>query len=385
MFIRILSGCLPKSSFFLFGPRQVGKTTLLEKIPDVLKVDLLDPDEQLEFNKNPNRLRERLAAMPGIKTIIVDEIQRVPRLLDVVQSLLDRDRSLRIIMSGSSARKLRHGQANLLGGRVRRLSLHPLTAEELKGSFKLNQALAYGTLPRICVELKEADEDEARGILKSYVTTYLREEIKAEALVRSLHGFQSFLDVAASQFAQQVNLSAVSRECHVAYATVREYYSILEDTLIGFFLMAFGKSVRKRMSLAPKFYFFDNGVTRAALGTLSAPPSPIERGRLFEQWFIQEVHRLNDYGDKDFRLSFWRTSHGAEVDLLVERAGEILGAFECKSTPNVSAADLTGLRAFSETYPKTPLYVVVPAKEPRKIGDVTTLSPHHALAIIESW
>jgi predicted AAA+ superfamily ATPase len=128
-------------------------------------VDLLDPDQQLEFNKTPNRLRERLAAMPGIKTIIVDEIQRVPRLLDVVQSLIDRDRSLRVIMPGSSARKLRHGRANLLGGRVRSLNLHPLTAEDLKGSFNLNQALAYGTLPGICVELDKADEDEARGIL----------------------------------------------------------------------------------------------------------------------------------------------------------------------------------------------------------------------------
>jgi uncharacterized protein len=384
MFKRTLSGHLPKSSFFLFGPRQVGKTTLLDEIPCALRVDLLNPDEQLEFNKNPNLLRERLAAVSGIKTVIIDEIQRVPRLLDVVQSLLDRNKSLRFIMSGSSARKLRHGHANLLGGRVRSLNLHPLTAFELENEFNLNRALACGTLPRICIELKEGADDEARAILKSYVTTYLREEIKAEALVRSLHGFQSFLDVSAAQFAQQVNLTAVSRDCHVAYATVREYYSILEDTLIGFFLMPFEKSVRKRMSLAPKFYFFDNGVTRAVLGMLASPPSPIERGRLFEQWFVQEVHRLNDYGDKDFKLSFWRTSHGAEVDLIVERAGKILGAFECKSSAAVSAADLTGLKAFSETHSKTPLCVVAPVKEPRKIGEISILSPQDALSVIES-
>lgn len=368
----------------MFGPRQVGKTTLLSEIRDALRIDLLDPDEQLEFNKNPNLLRERLAATPGSKTVLIDEIQRVPRLLDVVQSLLDRNRSLRIIMSGSSARKLRHGHANLLGGRVRCLNLHPLTAEELGPAFNLNVALAYGTLPRICVELQAGSEDEARAILKSYVTTYLREEIKAEALVRSLHGFQSFLDVATGQFAQQVNLSAVSRDCHVAYATVREYYSILEDTLIGFFLFPFEKSERKRMSLAPKFYFFDNGVTRAVLGMLSAPPGPLERGRLFEQWFIQEVRRLNDYGDLDLRLSFWRTSHGAEVDLIVERAGKIIGAYECKSAAGVSAADLTGLKAFGETHPKVPLYAVAPAKEPRKIGDITILPPQNALAAIEA-
>ena len=138
------------------------------------------------------------------------------------------------------------------------------------------------------------------------------------------------------------------------------------------------------MSLAPKFYFFDNGVTRAVLGMLASPPSPMERGRLFEQWFVQEVNRLNDYGDKDLKLSFWRTSHGAEVDLIVERAGKILGAFECKSTATVSAADLTGLKAFSETHSKTPLYVVATVKEPRKIGEITVLSPKDAMAVIES-
>lgn len=384
MFKRILSGHLPKSSFFLFGPRQVGKTTLLNEVPGALKVDLLDPDEQLEFNKNPNLLRERLAAVSGIKTVIIDEIQRVPRLLDVVQSLLDRNKSLQFIMSGSSARKLRHGHANLLGGRVRCLNLHPLTAFELESEFTFSRALAYGTLPRICIELNAKAEDEARAILKSYVTTYLREEIKAEALVRSLHGFQSFLDVAAAQFAQQVNLTAVSRDCHVAYTTVREYYSILEDTLIGFFLMPFEKSIRKKMSLAPKFYFFDNGVTRAVLGMLASPPSPLERGRLFEQWFIQEVNRINDYGDKDLKLSFWRTSHGAEVDLVVERARKIIGAFECKCTTAVSAADLTGLKAFSKTHPNVPLYVVATVKEPMKIDEITVFSPQDAIAMLES-
>ncbi len=376
---------MPESSFFLFGPRQVGKTTLLSEIPDAMRFDLLDPDEQLELNKNPNVLRERLAARPDTPTVIIDEIQRVPRLLDVVQSLVDRNRALRVILSGSSARKLRHGHSNLLGGRIRCLSLHPLTAAELGDSAALNQALAYGSLPRICLELEAAANDEARGLLKSYVTTYLREEIKAEALVRSLHGFQNFLDVAASQFARQVNFSAVSRECHVAYATVREFYSVLEDTLVGFFLLPHSGSVRRRMSLAPKFYFFDNGVTRAISGSLAAPPGAIERGRLFEQWFVQEVHRLNDYLDKDFRLSFWRTSHGAEVDLVVERAGEAPAAFECKSSAGIGAADLTGLKAFQNMVPGARLHLVAPVKEPRRIGDVAVLPPLPALRMIEDF
>ncbi|MBI5525031.1 MAG: ATP-binding protein [Deltaproteobacteria bacterium] len=383
MFTRTLSRALPKSSFFLFGPRQVGKTTLLEGVPDAIRIDLLDPDEQLAFNKSPNLLRERLSAAPQRRTVVIDEIQRVPRLLDVVQSLFDHDRSLRFIMSGSSARKLRSGQANLLGGRIRTLNLHPLTAAEIGGAFRLDQALTYGTLPRVAIELGAGSHEEARAILKAYVTMYLREEIKAEALVRSLHGFQNFLDVAAAQFAEQVNFSAVSRECQVAYATVREFYSILEDTLVGFFLKPHARSERKRMSLAPKFYFFDNGVTRAALHALPAAPNPAERGRLFEQWFIQEVNRLNDYGDKDWMLSFWRTSHGAEVDLLIERAGRIIAAFESKSTPNISAADLSGLKAFSETHANVPLFVAAPVKAPRKIGDVTILDPLEALAMLE--
>jgi predicted AAA+ superfamily ATPase len=379
---RFLASRLPKSSFFLFGPRQVGKTTLCERIEGALRIDLLDPEEQLAFNKHPNLLRERVAARAPGGTVIIDEIQRVPALLDVVQSLLQASRSHRFVMSGSSARKLRHGHANLLGGRVRSVNLHPLTAGEMGALFDLEKNMTFGSLPPVCMELSEGTEAEARAILKAYVITYLREEIKAEALVRSLQGFQNFLDVAAAQFAEQVNFSSVGRECAVAYSTVREYYSILEDTLIGFFLWPFVRSERKRLSLAPKFFFFDNGITRALLGSLSAPPAPPERGRLFEQWFVQEAARLNDYAEKEWRLSFWRTSHGAEVDLVVQRAGRVLGAFECKSTAAVAAADLTGLRSFGETHPGVPLFVVAPVKAPRRIGDVLVLPPLHALGML---
>jgi predicted AAA+ superfamily ATPase len=363
---------------------RVGKTTLLRQLDSIARIDLLDPDEQMSYNKNPNQLRELLAATPGKGTVIIDEIQRAPRLLDVVQSLLDRDSSLRFIMSGSSARKLRKGHANLLGGRVRSVNLHPLTASELDEAFHLEQVLAFGTLPHVCVELSKSKKDEARALLRAYVTTYLREEIKAEALVRTLHSFQNFLDVAAAQFAEQVNFSSVGRECQVAYTTVREYYSILEDTLIGFFLWSYSRSQRKRVSSAPKFYFFDNGVTRALLGTLQDAPEAILRGRLYEQWFIQEVVRLMDYHEKEWRLSFWRTGHGAEVDLLVEHAGKILAAFECKSSSQVAARDLAGLKSFHDDHPKTPLYVVAPVKAQRKIGEVRIMPPIDALKMLDA-
>lgn len=384
MYRRYLQTRLPSRSFFLFGPRQVGKTTLLKGLKTILSVNLLDPDEQLAFNKSPNLLIERLYAASMKGTVLIDEIQKVPKLLDVVHSLMEENRELRFVMSGSSARKLRRGaSANLLGGRALYRTLHPLTFEELGQSFDLRKALSYGTLPKICSCLDEGDEDGARDLLRAYVTTYIREEIKEEAIVRNLHGFQNFLDVAARQFAEKVNLSSVGRDCHVAYTTVREYYSILEDTLIGFFLRPFSGSERKRMSLSPKFYFFDCGVTRALLGTMHDMPGPLETGRLFEQWFIQEVVRLNEYMQKDFRLSFWRTSHGAEVDLVIERGGKVFCAVEIKYRQNVSRSDTTGISSFRDSHPEVPCYLTAPVKMPLKLGDILVVRPEEMLEILK--
>lgn len=373
MLKRYLTNRFPKESFFLFGPRQTGKTTLLKEIETVFYADLLDPDEHLAYTKNPNLLKERIAALPQKGTIVIDEIQRVPMLLDVVQQILDSQKDLRLIMSGSSARKLRHGYANLLGGRAIYLTIHPLTASELEEQFKLDWVMAFGSLPKIYSCLVNGDMDLATSLLRSYVTTYIREEIKSEALVRNLQGFQNFLDVAAAQFAEQVNLLDISRECHVAYTTVREYYSILEDTLMGFFIRPYSGSERKRMSLAPKFYFFDNGVTRALLGALRDEPSPLERGRLFEQWVVQEIVRINEYEQKDWRLSFWRTSHGAEVDIIIERRKKILCAIECKCKNTISNADASGLNAFLLDRHKVPAYIVAPVKFPQRLGEIQVL------------
>ena len=379
MFNRTLSGRLPRNSFFLFGPRQVGKSTLLSGLQTIFSVNLLDVERQLEYSKNPQLLSSQLETLPSTGIILIDEIQKVPQILDVVHSWMEKNPKFQFILSGSSARKLRHGAANLLGGRALYRTLHPLTVEELGRDFKLSWALGFGTLPKIYTHLLSGEEDLARDLLRAYVITYLKEEVKAEALVRNLQGFQNFLDIAAAQFSEQVNFSDIGRACGVAYSTVREFYSILEDTLMGFVLPPYLKSERKRMSHSPKFYFFDNGVTRSLLGTLKIAPNAMELGRLFEQWFIQEVQRLNAYHQNDWKLSFWRTSHGAEVDLIVEQGRKILFAIECKYKSSVSRAELSGIKAFRETHPKTPCFVVAPVSHPLKIDGIQVLPPQQAL------
>jgi len=369
---------MPETSFFLFGPRQVGKSTFLHSEKPDLVIDLLDPELQLSYNKNPNLFRQQVDDLvPGEnKKILIDEIQRVPKLLDIVHALMEQRPDLQFILCGSSARKLRHGASNLLGGRALYRTMHPLTVDELADDFNLESVLAYGSLPKIYTTLKQNKIKEAQDFLRAYAVTYLREEIKAEALVRNLQGFQNFLDIAVAQYGEQINFSAVSRECQVALSTVREYYSILEDTLIGFFLYPYLRSQRKRMSHQPKFYFFDNGVTRSLLGSLQDSPNPLEQGRLFEQWVLQEIIRLNEYQQKDWKLSFWRTSHGAEVDLLISRGTKLLYAIECKFTKQPSTSHLSGLRSFREKNPDVPCYVVAPVSRPSRLSFARVLPPN---------
>ena len=378
MFKRTLQNRLPETSFFLFGPRQVGKSTLLHNEKPRLIIDLLDPELQLSYNKTPNLLRQQIDDFEpdGGDKILIDEIQRVPKLLDIVHSLMEQRPDLQFILCGSSARKLRHGASNLLGGRALYRTMHPLTLDELSSDFNLQWVLSYGSLPKIYSTLKQNKTKEARDFLRAYVITYLREEIKAEALVRNLQGFQNFLDVAVAQYSEQVNFSAVSRDCRVALSTVKEYYSILEDTLVGFFLYPYLKSARKLMSHQPKFYFFDNGVTRALLGSLQDPPTPLEQGRLFEQWILQEIVCLNEYDQKDWKLFFWRTSHGAEVDLLISRGTRLLYAIECKFKRQPSSSDLSGLRSFHENHPEIPCFVVSPVNQSYRLSFARILPPN---------
>lgn len=349
-------------SFFLFGPRQTGKSTWLNRLAleNTWFINLLDSETYFRYLRDPGQFgREAQARMrQGVEWVILDEVQRIPDLLNEVQNLLD-STPLRFILSGSSARKLRRGGANLLGGRALLRYLHPFTVKELGLDFDLERALRFGTLP----PLQGLDISEARDILRSYVEIYLREEIQAEGLVRNLGGFTRFLDLAAAYAGSILNYSSLGKEAGLPVKTVQSYFEVLEDTLIGFRLDAWTRSPLKRLVAHPKFYIFDNGVTNALARRLAEPLDPVSRGGLFEQFLIQETRRRFDYARADARLFYWRTNNGAEVDLVIEVNGRIVFAVEFKSRPWVSGADLSGLRSFREDWPEVPCLLVCTAPE----------------------
>jgi predicted AAA+ superfamily ATPase len=371
MYNRILQDQIPRDiSSFIFGPRQSGKTTILKKIDYKLYVNLLQTSQFVKYNREPSILYDEISALQSKGAIIIiDEIQKIPLLLDEVQRCMDDYPELIFILSGSSARKLKRGSANLLGGRAANLSLYPLTIKELGKEFDLERVLAYGSLPKISLLLAEGRIESAKTLLNSYVTTYLTEEIKAESLVRKLEYFQRFLEVAAHQFAREINMSELADQAQITASSVKNYFGILEDTLLGFFLYPFSSSIRKQLTKTPKFYFFDNGVTRAIQGVIASKPTNQESGYLFEQLMIQEVVRVNSYYSKGFKLSFWKTPHNAEVDLLLSRGNKLLLAVEFKATPFPSKRDLSGLKAFEADYPKVPTLLCAPVDRARMIDD----------------
>jgi predicted AAA+ superfamily ATPase len=365
---------LPRTrSFFLFGPRQTGKSTLIRSTLETSSwtVDLLQSELFLRYAREPELFRreaEVKIARQKAKTIFIDEVQRLPELLNEVQLLIEK-RGCRFILSGSSARKLRRGGTNLLAGRAVERHLFPFVRAEIAEAFDLEDALRFGTLPA----LYGKPPAEKMDILGAYANTYLREEIQQEGLVRNLGGFSRFLDVAAAQCGELVNFSAFGRECGLATRTVQAYYEILEDTLIGYRLEPWTRSSRKRLVAHQKFYLFDTGVTNAVNRRLTAAPDPALRGRLFEQLLILETHRLRSYLRSETRLFFWRTNTGAEVDLLLEKHGKLLGAYEIKSVKRISGADLSGLRAFREEHPRVPLAIICDTAEPYDLAGVRVL------------
>ncbi|MBK8869696.1 MAG: ATP-binding protein [Elusimicrobia bacterium] len=350
-FLRALKLDGLKTSAFLFGPRMTGKSHLLRSLKSSLYFDLLDPEKEVELRQTPRLFWEQIRAQQKGALVIVDEIQRVPALLDYAQMGIE-ELGLRFILSGSSARKLKRGGANLLGGRALDLKLHPLTAEELGHKFNMAQALQYGTLPKISQLILSKDSESARRLLQSYYTTYIKEEIQAEALTRNVGAFQRFLNVAVQDNGQVIEFSNVARECSVPASTVKEYYTILEDTLLGEFLWPWDRSERKKAR--PKFYFFDCGVVRAIQNRLNDPPSPLELGILFETWFFRELIKHRDYGAKGHTFSFWREGNN-EIDILIEGGHGPLLAIECKS----GRTDIrqSTVDSFRKRFPKVPLIV----------------------------
>lgn len=359
-----------KSSAFLFGPRMTGKTTLLKAHPDFYRIDLLDYELESNYRINPKVFWEKLNSFPPGSKIAVDEIQKVPELLNYVQKAIE-DLKHQFILSGSSARKLKRRGVNLLGGRAIDLKLHPLTYSEIGNDFQISLALKYGTLPQIYSLNIKSELDQVKLMLRSYYTTYIKEEIQAEAITRNIGAFQRFVNVAAQFNANIIEYSNIAQGCSVPASTVREYFIILEDTLIGSFLWPFAHSERKKSR--PKFYFFDCGVLHGIQNRLSDPPSSEEQGMLFETWFFNELIRIRDYNHKEISISFWRHKDN-EIDFLIEDHSAPKLAIECKS--GKGTFNYTSIRAFKRNFPKVPVIIAsLSDATPRKTEDGIEILP----------
>lgn len=364
-----------KSSFFLFGARGTGKTYLLKQrfsASDSLYIDLLDADENEAFNLRPKTLVERLGAVSAnVKWIIIDEVQKIPKLLDLVHQQIE-DSRFKFVLSGSSARKLKHGGANLLAGRAFVYNLFPLTTQEIANSFSLQSVLEWGSLPGVFAFVDSRDK---RNFLRTYAHTYLREEIIQEQIIRKLDPFRRFLNVAAQMSGRIINFSKIASEIGASSPTVQTYFQILEDTLIGFLLEPFNESIRKRQSGNPKFYFFDTGVQRALENTLTVElkPQTYAYGIAFEHFIINEINRLQSYSEKDFRFSYLRTKDGVEIDLIIERPGLKRALVEIKSTERVSEDDLRPLQSISKDISNSEAFCLSRDPIPKKINNILCL------------
>lgn len=337
--IRILNlpELLEKKSFFLFGPRATGKTTLIRRqLPDSAAViDLLDSRNYLTLSARPYELESIIKARKH-EYVVIDEIQRIPDLLNEVHRLIENE-EITFLLTGSSARKLRRGQANLLAGRVWEARLFPLCWKEIP-RFDLNRYLRYGGLP--AVYLSAYPEEE----LNAYVNTYLSEEIQAEGLVRKLPPFSRFLETIALASGEMINLTSLGSDCQVAPSTVREYLALLEDTLLGFMLPAWTESKKRKAIRRAKFYLFDPGVTHTLCGTQRLERNSNLYGKAFEHFIGMELRAWLSYRRDRRRLSYWRSTHGQEVDFII---GSDL-AVEVKASAKIKPADFRGLRALQE-------------------------------------
>jgi predicted AAA+ superfamily ATPase len=356
-----------KQSMFLFGPRQVGKTYLIKNTLSFdIYLDLLDSKTYLNYFKDASLLSAEIATLKKEHCrVIIDEIQRCPELLNEIQLTMDSKKGVQFILTGSSARKLRRTGANLLGGRALRLHLYPLTHEELGELFNFMEVLRFGSIPKIVLE--ENPQNKIRA-LSSYVDIYLKEEIQQESITRNIPAFARFLELAAYENGNILNFKNISREVGVHSKTIKDYFGILEDTLLGFMLYPFSKSHRAKLISHPKFYLFDLGVTNALKGETAKelkPRSPAY-GRAFEHFVLLETKRLLDYREREAKMSFFRTSDGAEVDLILEFGTEVW-AVEIKASRRPQLSDIRGLRSFIKDH-KT-IKAICACQTPRPFSD----------------
>ncbi len=370
MYSRILQ--VPRQkSFFLFGPRGTGKSTWVRAVyPDAVYIDLLDSRHYTSLLAAPHRLTEFIP--PGFDHwVVIDEVQRVPELLNTVHQLIE-NQGLKFILTGSSARKLRSRGVNLLAGRALTRSMHPLTAVELGSDFSPDQALIRGHLPAACTEHDPAD------YLSAYLHTYIREEVQQEGLVRNLQAFARFLEAASHSQAAVLNISQVARECEINRKVVEGYFHILEDLLLAWRLPVFTRKSRRRMTAHPKFFFFDAGVFRTL-----RPKGPLDRpeeidGAALETLVFQELRAVNDNMGLGYELCYWRTADDQEVDFVLYGEKGLV-AIEVKRAGFIRNSDISGLRAFVRDYPMARAYVFYGGPDRRHLQGIELIPLARAL------
>lgn len=356
--------CL-EDSIFLFGPRQAGKSTLLsERFPNAKLYDLLERSTYERLQRNPALFEQELAMVEDGSLVIVDEIPLLPILLDQIHRLIVK-RNLRFILCGSSARKLKRQGVNTLGGRALPIFLYPFVSSELP-DFDLLKAINQGMLPRHYL----TDSPTAWKRLQAYISIYLKEEIRAEALVRNLQGFNRFMEVAALTDGEMVNYTNIANDCGIDTKTVKEYFTILQDTLIGYIIPAYTKVVKRKIRQAPKFYYFDVAIVNYLLGRKNLQPGSADFGHAFEHLLMQEIIAYLGYNGKQECLSYWHTYNDYEVDAVLGE-GEV--AIEFKSCKEVQTRHLTGLKAFKEEHPQARLIIVSLDQVPRVLNGVGVL------------
>ncbi len=340
----------PQGSYFLFGPRGTGKSTWLKvHYPDAYWVDLNDPELFRIFAASPEHLEALLDQAPSKKTVVIDEVQKVPDLLNVAHRMIERKTGYQFILTGSSARKLKRQGINLLGGRALLKYMPPFYAAELGDAFDLKKNLRLGMLPIVL------DSAEPAETLRAYVGIYLKEEVQAEGLVRNVGDFARFLETMSFSHGSILNLSNISRECHVSRKTVEVYLQILEDLLLSFRLSVYTRRAKRQLSSHIKFYFFDAGVYRSVRPLHLGDPIEESEGPALEGLVGQHLHAWVQAQTAQHQLHFWRTSSGLEVDFVVT-GPELFLAIEVKNGTTVNPGDLKGLEHFCEDYPEaTPI------------------------------